>query len=56
MLAIDFNSDGNVNFKDFSHLAGYWGTNESSVDIAPTPFGDGTVDNADEAALVEKLS
>lgn len=48
---VDFNRDGTVNMKDFSKLAQYWGQNESSVDIGPTPFGDRIVDAQDLAVL-----
>jgi len=41
---VDFNADGKVNFEDYSKLAQFWLQNESSVDIAPLPFGDGIVD------------
>jgi hypothetical protein len=50
---IDFNGDGNVNFKDFSHLVTYVGVNEPSVDIAPMPFGDDIVDARDVAAFID---
>ena len=36
--AVDFNLDGNVNFKDFVKLGRYWFQDEPSVDIAPLPF------------------
>jgi len=49
---IDFNTDGNVNLKDFSHFASYWERNEPSVDIAPQPR-DGIVDIRDAAALLD---
>jgi hypothetical protein len=42
-----------VNFKDFSILVRYWFGDESSVDIAPPPFGDGMVDIKDLAVLWE---
>ena len=50
---VDFNGDEIVDLKDFSKLAQYWGQNESSVDIGPTPFGDRTVDVRDVAVLTD---
>jgi len=50
---VDLNADGIVNFKDFSILVRYWFGDESSVDIAPPPFGDGMVDIKDLAVLWE---
>jgi subtilisin family serine protease len=47
----DLNSDGKVDFKDFSKLAQYWQQDEPSVDIAPPPDGDGIVDIQDVAVL-----
>jgi hypothetical protein len=47
----DINSDGKVDFKDFSKLAEYWQQDEPSVDIAPGPNGDGIVDIQDVAIL-----
>jgi serine/threonine protein kinase/tetratricopeptide (TPR) repeat protein len=52
---VDFNGDGIVDMKDFSHLGQHWGQDESSVvDVGPVPWGDGRVDIADIAALVEQ--
>ena len=51
--AVDFNSDGKVDLKDYSRLAQYWQQNERSVDMAPTPLGDGVVDVQDVAVLAE---
>jgi hypothetical protein len=48
---VDFDRNGKVDFKDFSILAQYWHQNESSVDIAPTPGGDGIVDFKDLGIL-----
>jgi len=48
---VDFNGDKKVDLKDFSILAQYWGQNESSVDMGPTPLGDGTVDIQDVVVL-----
>ncbi len=43
----DFNEDGKVNFQDYGDLAQYWRQDESSVDVAPEPFGDGKVSYED---------
>jgi len=50
---VEFNGDEKVDLKDFSRLAQYWGQNVSSVDIGPTPFGDGIVDLKDLFVLSE---
>jgi hypothetical protein len=47
----DFDSDRNVDLIDFAILADFWLTDEPSVDIAPTPAGDGLVDTSDLAVL-----
>ncbi|NQU55026.1 MAG: hypothetical protein HQ522_21110, partial [Bacteroidetes bacterium] len=39
----DLNDDGRVDSKDYSILAQYWSRDESSVDIAPPPFGDDVI-------------
>lgn len=49
----DFNRDEKVDTKDFCKLAQYWLSDESSVDIAPLPNGDGIVDFQDMAVLAE---
>jgi len=49
----DLNNDGTVNLRDFSRLACYWRQDESSVDIAPAPFGDHMIDFQDLAVLSE---
>ena len=51
--SVDFNSDGNVNFEDFCYLAAYFGDNEPPAAIPPLPFGDGTADARDVAALFD---
>lgn len=53
MPIVDFNGDGIVDLKDFSQLAQYWGQDEPSVDIGPTPFGDHIVDIQDVRVLGE---
>jgi len=50
---VDLNGDGNVDLGDFCKLAQYWGQDESSVDIAPGPFGDWMIDFKDLAVLAE---
>ena len=50
---VDFTGDGRVDLKDFSILAQYFSGDESSVDIAPPPFGDGVVDSKDLGIFVE---
>jgi len=53
LFCCGFNGDGIVDFKDFCRLAQYWGQYETSVDIAPPPFGDGIVDFQDLAVFAE---
>jgi hypothetical protein len=50
---VDFSGDGKVNFEDYSKLAQYWSQDESTVDIAPPPFGDYMVDFKDVGVFVE---
>jgi len=49
----DLNNDGTINLRDFSKLVCYWQQDESSVDIAPEPFGDKIVDFQDLASLAK---
>jgi len=49
---VDFNGDGTVDIKDLEILVEYWGQNETSVDIAPRPFGNGVVDVNDLEVLM----
>ena len=42
-----FDGDFDVEFIDYSIFAGFWLTDEFLVDIAPTPAGDGIVDERD---------
>jgi hypothetical protein len=49
----DFNKDGRTDFKDICLLAQYWSGDESSVDVAPPPLGDDTINHKDLAVLVE---
>lgn len=48
---LDLYSDGQMNFRDFAELAGHWSEDESSVDLAPGPLGDGKVDIRDVAVM-----
>jgi len=50
---VDVVTDGIVNLRDFSKLAEHWRRCESSVDMAPAPFGDGKVDHKDLAVFAE---
>ncbi len=50
---VDFSGDGKVNFKDLSILTQYFSENESSVDVAPPPFGDGVADGKDLGIFIE---
>jgi predicted outer membrane repeat protein len=45
----DFDGSCDVDFVDYAILANYWMTDEFLVDIAPTPAGDGIVDERDLA-------
>ncbi|MHC4160183.1 MAG: right-handed parallel beta-helix repeat-containing protein, partial [Planctomycetota bacterium] len=49
----DFAGGCDVDLTDFSILADYWLTDELLVDIAPTPAGDGIVDERDLAIFVD---
>jgi len=49
----DLNDDGKVDFKDYCTLAKDWSQDESPADIAPPPFGNGTVDINDLGLFVE---
>jgi len=50
----DMDNDGKVTFTDYCTLANDWSQGESPADIAPPPFGDGTVDSNDLGLFVEK--
>jgi hypothetical protein len=52
-LDVDFNGDSMVDLADFCQLAGCWCGEDSSVDIAPPPLGDGKVDIKDVAVFAE---
>jgi hypothetical protein len=47
----DFDGDCDVEFIDYSILAGFWLTDEFLVDISPSPTGDGIIDQNDLAVL-----
>ncbi len=47
----DFDAQCDVDFADYAILTNYWLTDEFSVDIAPTPAGDGIVDERDLGVL-----
>ena len=49
--AADFNTDGRIDFEDYSKLAQYWGQTESACPIAPLPVPDGQIDAKDLAVL-----
>jgi hypothetical protein len=49
----DFNGNCAVDFIDYGILAGYWLTDELSVDVAPTPAGDGIIDEQDLAIICD---
>ncbi|MBN2131734.1 MAG: hypothetical protein JW741_19700 [Sedimentisphaerales bacterium] len=48
----DFNGDGQVDIKDLLRLIESWGQSDPVADVAPIPFGDGTVDRADLEVLM----
>ena len=43
----DFDADCDVDFVDYAIFADFWLTDELLVDIAPTPAGDGIIDERD---------
>lgn len=47
----DFDGDCDVDFIDYAIQANYWLTDGFLVDIAPTPAGDGVIDEKDLAIL-----
>lgn len=52
-LITDIYPDGEIDLKDFSILANYWQTSNSTADIAPEGSPDGIVDLLDLSRLVE---
>jgi hypothetical protein len=51
--AIDFSNDGMVDVEDLLTMIDHWGTDESTVDIGPMPWGDGIVDGKDVEVLMK---
>jgi hypothetical protein len=49
---VDFNGNSTVDIHDLQKLIEAWGLNEPSLDMGPTPFGDGVVDEADLEVLM----
>ncbi len=49
---VDFTGDYQVGIEDLTWLIEHWGQNEPSIDMAPTPFGDGIVDVNDLEILM----
>ena len=49
---VDFNCDGVVTIEDLLRLIESWGQPDPVADIAPIPFGDGIVDEADLQVLM----
>jgi hypothetical protein len=49
---VDFNGNGTVDIQDLLRLIESWDQNDPAVDIGPTPFGDGVVDNVDLEVLM----
>jgi len=54
-LPPDFNGDGIVNAGDMCIMIDHWGTDNSSCDIGPMPWGDGIVDVEDLKVFAEYL-
>ena len=52
---VDLNCDGTVDSADMCIIVDYWGTDNSSCDIGPMPWGDGIVDIEDLKILAEHL-
>ena len=44
---VDFNRDGNIDTDDLIIMIDNWGTDDSTCDIGPMPWGDGVVDIED---------
>jgi len=49
---VDFTGDYKIDIDDLIILIEHWGQNEPSVDIGPTPLGDGVVDAEDLKVLL----
>ena len=52
---IDLNDDGIINAGDMSVMVDHWHTDNALSDIAPPPFGDGSVNALDLIVLSEHL-
>ena len=52
---VDFSGDGRVDGREVAIMAELWGQDELVADIAPAPFGDGTVDVQDLLVLAEYI-
>jgi hypothetical protein len=52
---VDLNADGIVDATDMCIMVDHWGTDYSSCDIGPMPWGDGIVDVEDLKILAEHL-
>jgi hypothetical protein len=53
--AVDFNGDGSVDGADVGDMFNYWHQDEPAYDVAPPPFGDGTVDFQDLIVVADHL-
>ena len=51
----DLNRDGTINIEDLVILIENWGKTMSHADIAPSPFGNGKVDEQDLKLLLQKM-
>ena len=49
---VDFNGDYRIDIEDLILLIEHWGQDEPSLDMGPTPFGDGIVDAEDLQVLM----
>jgi len=52
---VDFSGDGRVDGREVAIMAELWGQDELVADIAPAPFGDGTVDVQDLLVLADHI-
>jgi len=53
--AVDFNGDKMIDSADVCALVDYWQKDEPTYDVAPPPFGDGTVDVRDLIVVADHL-
>jgi len=49
---VDFSGNGTVEINDLLQLIESWGQDDPSVDVGPTPLGDGAIDAADLEVLM----